>query len=253
MIDRTRSLGWRPSLPDKRDLFLRVPRVALPESVDLRDKQSPIRDQGDLGSCTAFAICALLEYQHLAQKLGTAVDFSELFLYYLERAREHTIDYDSGAYIRDGMKAARSTGVCTEQDWPYSTDNNRFMQKPSKKAYQDAKLDKTVTYLRVPQNSTSLKAELAQNYCFVFGFTVYDSFMTAEVARTGIAPMPDFSREKTVGGHAVCCVGYDDAKGIYLCRNSWGTSWGQAGYFTLPDAYVEDAQLCDDFWTVELV
>jgi len=250
-MDRSRSLGWHRDLPDKRDLLLRVPPVHLPPSVDLRSKQSPIRDQGDLGSCTSFAICALLEYQHMQQKPGTSFDFSELFVYYLERAREHTLDYDSGAYIRDGMKAVHATGVCTETDWPY--DTNKFTMHPSKKAYMDAKLDKTVTYMRVPQNAVSLKSVLVHNYCFVFGFSVYDSFMTQQVANTGIVPMPDFTSEKVVGGHAVECVGYDDTKGVYLCRNSWGTSWGQSGYFSIPDAYVEDSQLCDDFWTVELV
>lgn len=78
---------------------------------------------------------------------------------------------------------------------------------------------------------------LASGYPFVFGFTVYESFETATVARTGRAPMPD-SSEKVLGGHAVAAVGYDDATRTFLCRNSWGSNWGMRGYFTIPYAYL---------------
>ena len=81
-----------------------------------------------------------------------------------------------------------------------------------------------------------MKACLAAGYPFVFGFTVYESFESADVARTGVASMPA-PDEKVIGGHAVLAVGYDDAAQTFLVRNSWGTGWGQAGYFTLPYAY----------------
>lgn len=86
----------------------------------------------------------------------------------------------------------------------------------------------------------------------MFGFTVYESFESEDVARTGIASMPDVS-EMTLGGHAVMAVGYDDSAKTFLVRNSWGTGWGMGGYFTMPYDYLRDGDLAADFWTIRLV
>ena len=59
--------------------------------------------------------------------------------------------------------------------------------------------------------------------------------------------------EAVIGGHAVVGVGYDDAKQWFIVRNSWGAGWGMKGYFTLPYAYVTDASLAGDFWTIRVV
>jgi C1A family cysteine protease len=86
----------------------------------------------------------------------------------------------------------------------------------------------------------------------VFGFTVYESFESAEVARTGALQMPK-PKEGVVGGHAVLAVGYDDKIERFMVRNSWGTSWGKKGYFTMPYTYLLSENLSDDFWTIRLV
>jgi len=97
-----------------------------------------------------------------------------------------------------------------------------------------------------------MKGCLASGYPFVFGFTVYESFESDQVAKTGVAPMPA-TNEKVLGGHAVLAAGYDDGSQRFLVRNSWGPDWGMGGYFTLPYAYLTDANLADDFWTVRMV
>lgn len=61
------------------------------------------------------------------------------------------------------------------------------------------------------------------------------------------------SQEQTVGGHAVMAVGYDDANGWFIVRNSWGDQWGMEGYFTLSYSYVTQRSLASDFWTIRLV
>ena len=61
--------------------------------------------------------------------------------------------------------------------------------------------------------------------------------------------MPAFG-ERVVGGHAVCAVGYDDAKQWFIVRNSWGASWGDHGYFYMPYDYLTNASLSSSFWTI---
>lgn len=97
-----------------------------------------------------------------------------------------------------------------------------------------------------------MKGCLADGYPFVFGFTVYDSFESAAVAKSGVLDMPA-SNETVAGGHAVLAVGYDDAAQRFAVRNSWGAKWGQKGYFTIPYAYLLTENLSDDFWTIRLV
>jgi C1A family cysteine protease len=86
----------------------------------------------------------------------------------------------------------------------------------------------------------------------VFGFTVYESFESDEVAHTGVAAMPGVG-ESALGGHAVMAAGYDDASSRFLVRNSWGAGWGMGGYFTIPYGYLENGDLAADFWTIRLV
>jgi C1A family cysteine protease len=107
-------------------------------------------------------------------------------------------------------------------------------------------------YQRLVPTLNQLKGCLASGYPFVFGFTVYDSFESPAVAKSSHAPMPA-PGEAVIGGHAVMAVGFDDSKQWFIVRNSWGTTWGLKGYFTLPYAYVTDPHLADDFWTIRLV
>lgn len=248
------SYGWVPDLPDHRDFLFAAPvetLAALPPKVDLRPQcPKEVYDQGQLGSCTANAIAGALEFDQIKQALKTFTP-SRLFIYYNERVIEHTVNTDSGAQIRDGIKSVGGIGAPPETDWPY--DISKFAEKPPQvPAYKDAPLGKALLYHRVPQVLNQMKGCLASGYPFVYGFTVYESFESDEVARTGVASMPT-AGEKVLGGHAVVAVGYDDSQQRFISRNSWGPGWGMAGYFTIPYAYLTDANLADDFWTVRMV
>jgi len=253
--------GWKPDLPDQRDFTYAAPvhtkATAADTNVDLRD-QCPreVYDQGQLGSCTANAIAGAIEFDMLKQRMN-AFTPSRLFIYYNERAMEGTTAYDSGAYIRDGIKSVNSQGACPEgavgdppPAWPY--DASQFAVQPPQPCYDKAKELKAVNYFSVTQNLADMKGCLAEGYPFVFGFTVYESFESQDVARTGNVPMPK-PTEKVMGGHAVLAVGYDDDERVFICRNSWGNQWGDAGYFYMPYAYLLDDNLSDDFWTIRLV
>ena len=207
-------------------------------------------DQGQLGSCTANAISGAHEFEQLQQDAAAAFMPSRLFIYYNERDIEHTVSQDSGAMIRDGIKSVVKQGVCPEADWPYVLA--RFTQEPSKRCYQEALDHQVVSYRRLVQNLNQMKGCLASGYPFVFGFSVYESFESAAVARTGKVPMPK-SGESMLGGHAVMAVGYNDANQCFIVRNSWGAKWGAKGYCFMPYAYLTDADLASDFWTIRIV
>src|SRR6266568_2031806 len=239
--------GWIPDLPDQRDYQYAAPIAAigtLPTNIDLTSACPPVYDQGQLGSCTANAIAGAIQFEQMKQNLAQIFTPSRLFIYYNERVIEGTVNSDSGAQIRDGIKSVASEGVCPEPEWPY--DISMFTQKPPPQAYKDALEDRAVSYLSLIQDPNQMKGCLASGYPFVFGFTVYESFETEAVARTGHAPMPSFG-ERAVGGHAVVAVGYEDAHQRFIVRNSWGTGWGMDGYFTMPYAYLIQPGLSSDF------
>lgn len=245
--------GWLPDLPDQRDLMYSAPIQIikkLPSKIDLRSKCPKVYNQGALGSCTANALSGAFEFVRKKQRLKDFMP-SRLFLYYNERVMQGTVNSDSGAYIRDGIKSLNKSGICPEKEWPYII--SKFADKPPKKCYDDALKATIKSYQRLTNtNLTQLQSCLSQGFPFVFGFTVYESFESQQVARTGIMPMPK-PQEKVLGGHAVMAVGYDDSKQAVLVRNSWGTDWGIRGYFYMPYGYITNANLCDDFWTIRIV
>lgn len=237
--------GWQRDLPDYRDYNYSIYcakeiQKIFPSKVDLRLKCPPIYDQGQLGSCTANAI---------AGNIGFIQNFfmaSRLFIYYNERTLEGTTKTDSGAAIRDGIKTVNQQGVCPETMWAYII--SKFATKPPISCYAQALKDVITQYLKISTLS-DMKNCLVAGYPFVFGFSVYTNFESAIVARTGIINLPT-KGEKLLGGHAVMCVGYDDSTQRFIVRNSWGTSWGQKGYFTIPYNYLTNSNLASDFWTI---
>jgi C1A family cysteine protease len=237
-------------LPDARDhLFAAAPHVltALPASVDLRPNCPPVYDQGQIGSCTGNAIAGAIEFDLMREKLPD-VEPSRLFIYYNERVIENTTASDAGAQIRDGIKSVASTGYCSEADWPYTEP---FDTQPSSHAYADAAQHKITSYQRIVSDLNQMKGCLAAGFPFVFGFTVYQSFESSEVSTSGECAMPQ-PGESVIGGHAVVAVGYDEADQRFIVRNSWGTGWGLAGYFTMPYAYLAQSSLASDFWTINV-
>jgi C1A family cysteine protease len=249
----TKRYGWIRDIPDQRDHLYAAPvaaLVALPPKVDLRQKCPAVYDQGQLGSCTANAIGGAVQFDRMKQNLKPDFVPSRLFIYYNERVIEGTVNSDSGAQIRDGIKVVSKEGDCPESEWPY--DIAKFTDKPSAKCYKDALKYRAVQYQRLVQNLNQMKGCLASGYPFVYGFTVYESFESQEVTKTGIVPMPA-PGEQVLGGHAVLAVGYDDSQHRFIVRNSWGSAWGMQGYFTVPYAYLTDSNLSSDFWTVRLI
>ncbi|HVO10869.1 MAG TPA: C1 family peptidase [Vicinamibacteria bacterium] len=264
MPERPFKLGWIPDLPDHRDLMYSASREtlqALPPRVDLRPQfPGPPYDQGQIGSCTANAIAGAIQFERAKAKQQPPFTPSRLFIYYNERAMEHTLPLDNGAQIRDGIKSVHKTGVCTEGTWRYDDtpadpDTHLFPQgsppvtKPSPQAYAEAAKYKALSYFRIANSLRQMKGCLADGYPFVFGFSVYSSLWDSSGNPVVDLPMPA-PADASEGGHAVLAVGYDDAKSLFIIRNSWGPSVQDAGYFYMPYAYLTDDDLSNDFWTI---
>lgn len=253
---KIKKYGWKPDFPDKRDLKFKFTKEVFPlVTVMLTDKYnfSKPYDQGNLGSCTANGIAFLDQFWFLnksATPNPSAKVFmpSRLFIYWWERFVEHTVPYDAGAQIRDGIKVLARKGACEEEKWPY--DIGEFATKPNHDAIKQARRFQALEYKRLDgTNKGEIVAALVDGHPVVFGFTVYESFESQEVADTGIVPMPQ-QNESILGGHCVVIVGYNAEEDYFLIRNSWGENWGINGYFKMPGAYVSDGNLCDDFWII---
>lgn len=226
-------------------------RDVLPESVDLRPSCPAVYDQGDLGSCTANAWAFSYQFDEMKQQNKQVFAPSRIFIYYNERVLEGTTKEDDGAQVISGLETLKNVGACSESLCPYNI--KKFAKKPAAKCYKQALQNKAIEGMSVQQNLTALQQTLAEGLPIVFGIVVYDSFESDSVASTGIVPLPDVKNEKELGGHCIAIVGYDNAKEWFICRNSWGYSWGMNGYFYLPYAFALDKDLASDFCILESV
>ena len=248
--------GLRPDPFDPRDLLFRkdwlrigkfrqkLRAALLPQAVDLREEANPpIYDQGNLGSCTANALAGVLGHVTADQGDGVAL-FSRLFLYGNARRWE---PYDDGATLRDLMKGLDKYGVPLERMWPY--DTARWKDKPPQEVWDAAYHREAVDYYRL-ETLDGMRICLGQDHKpFIFGVMLYDSFKPGS---DHSIPMPG-PGERSQGGHAMSCVGYDDRRKAFLVRNSWGEDWGDNGYCWMPYTYFQEPELFWDAWTVRSI
>jgi C1A family cysteine protease len=252
---------WKPDLPDHRDLKFGAVHslglVNLPQAVDLRQAMPPVVDQGQTSSCTSNALAAAMGFLELSaiQTKTASVElfdaavftpYSRLFIYWNERDIEGDTGQDGGAQIRDGVKSLAAFGGCRETTWAF--DPKLLFQKPTDAAFTEATAHKVTSYSRL-ESVQDMKQCLAAGFPFVFGATIYDSFESPLVSSSGVVPMPS-KVEECLGGHAITCAGYDDARQVFIVRNSWGTLWGDKGYCYFPYAYLANQDLCSDMWTL---
>jgi len=247
-----RRYGFKKSEPRDTDRKYKVVHYSdteLPANCDLREWCPPVYDQGELGSCTANAgSCALQFDENIQKSEGKLNMASRLFLYYAERQMDGDIWQDGGSTLRTCIQALNIFGVCDETLWPY--DQSRFTERPPQGCWEQASFHKGLNSFALSQNERELKHCLAIfKRPFVFGFQVYDSFEGPEIAQTGIMKIPG-PHENCLGGHAVICVGYRD-DGYFIIRNSWGTGWGDEGYFYMPKEFILDPRYCSDFWCLQ--
>lgn len=266
--------GWRPSHITKNEPTLQygeeklletdTPVVedpsTLPGKVDLREYFPPPYDQGHIGSCTANAAAAALEYyQRLYNRRQKGVLSSKtpsrLFIYKHNRLLGGTRYGDTGSTIKDTMHALYRFGA-PEEDERFRTeyDPADFERDYPNFVYamaDDYSIDAWYNYDDLSNSPDKIlddmKRHLTSGLPIVFGFTVFHNSIT-NAAKDGMIKYPEPS-DTIAGGHAVLAVGYDDRKQALIIRNSWGVDWGDRGYGYLDYKYILN-QLAADFWSI---
>jgi C1A family cysteine protease len=247
---KKKKYGWTPQPIDSRDHIYSpdVNSSKLPLIVDLRPKCPEVWHQGSLGSCSAHGVAFAHQFSQMKQGKKNTFAPSRLAIYYDGRKLINTINSDSGIYIRDGIKVIAKTGVAPESMWPYIV--SKFKVSPSQEYYAQALDNQGVRYKAVPADLISIKSSLVEGFPVVFGFNVYESFESEETAKSGIMSIPK-EGERLVGGHCVSFVGYNETKKMFICRNSWGSDWGDGGYFYMP--YEIALKEATDLWQLSEV
>lgn len=244
-----RKFGWIPDEHDPRDImFAPVILEKLPTEVNLAYMNPDVYDQLQLGSCVFNSEGSM--FRSRLRKQGQDFIPSRLFPYYNYREMIGKVNEDTGASMREGIKMYVKYGVVPESEWPY--DKKLFATKPSSHCYTHAANHQAIEYNRINQDMHSMKVCLATGNTFVIGIMLYDSFMSNEVARTGLVKLPK-KNERFLGGHAVEVIGYNDKIKSWIMKNSWGLRWGMHGYFLLPFDYLMNTALAMDAWTITLV
>jgi C1A family cysteine protease len=235
---------------DQRDLFYESTRpedTALKESVDLREWATTIESQSTLRSCTSQAVVGAYELMLKKQYPEKFTELSPLFVYYNTRIMEGIkAVYDSGVYIKDALRAVKLQGICAESIWPY--DVASFSSIPNLASYKDAKTRRIKNY-RKCKNLTDMLDALSDEIPVVVGMKIYSSFNS--IGWNGFADltMPTMG-DQLIGGHAVALVGYNSADEKFIARNSFGSAWGDYGYFYIPFEYASKYFI--DGWVFDL-
>lgn len=226
-------LNTKPSKPDTRDFIYKPTNVSIPTMVDLREYDSKIENQGNLGSCTAVAITTAYEVMVNIRYPEYFTDLSSLFVYYHSRLFSDEIDQDAGSYIRDGLKSVKNYGACSEDLWPYMTES--FDKQPFPKCYLDASKRKISEY-NILYANYEIKEILAGKRPVVACIEIFYDFLQVGKENPYVSMPGPFTY--SIGNHAVVIMGYDDINKNFLIKNSYGKEWGDNGYAWLPYDYV---------------
>jgi C1A family cysteine protease len=236
----------KPSLPDIRDHIYRSDSTeVLRESVDLREWDTIVESQYDLGSCAANALTNAYELCVKRNYPEHFTHLSRLFIYYNTRLEHGDIEKDTGMFLRDGLKSLSKYGVCSELLWPY--DQEKFNDTPSDECYEDAKKRKIIKYEKLI-STYYITQVLNNNKPVVFGMEIYESFMELN-DRISTVSFPS-RKEKSLGGHGMCMVGYNLKERLFLAKNSFGPTWGNNGYCWIPFDYINQEGY--DIWTFDI-
>jgi C1A family cysteine protease len=188
-----------------------------------RNFTTVVKNQGGCGSCVAFGTVGVLEttYQRQTNNPNSGINLSEAHLFYCHGGEEGRT-CANGWWPENALKKVRDKGLATDDKYPYTATQQSCAVGSG---WQNSKL----TSLGHTKLSTraAMKNWIATRGSITGCFIVYQDFFSYSggVYRhvTG----------NSAGGHCVEICGYDDSQAAWICKNSWGTGWGEAGYFRI--------------------
>lgn len=202
--------------------------IGAPARFDLRDVNgrdytTAVKNQGGCGSCVAFATVAAVEttHQRAMRDPDSGINLSEAHLFYCHAAEEGR-NCDNGWWPDNAFKKIAAKGVATDDKYPY-TGAQQACQVQS--GWKNSRA--TVTGHTKTSTRAAMKKWISERGSLTGCFIVYQDFFAY---RSGVY------RHRTgeeAGGHCVEIIGYDDSLAAWICKNSWGTGWGDNGYFKI--------------------
>jgi C1A family cysteine protease len=208
--------------------------VSLPPAFDWRNVSgnnyvTPVRDQGSCGSCWAFATTAGIESKALItyNRPGTNRNLSEQIV--LSCSGAGSCD---GGSVGGASNFLRTTGTNQESCYTYTAQNGNCSSACSNWQTTTHKIDhwSSVASGSSPAAST-LKNAIYTNGPIVAVYDVYSDFYAYH------AGVYSYASGEYEGGHAILIVGWNDMESAFIVKNSWGTGWGDSGFFRI--AYSE--------------
>lgn len=198
--------------------------AALPAVFDWRDHAgnwvTAVRDQGTCGSCWAFATVGVLEsLVKIAHGAANDIDLSEQTLVNCSGAGDC-----EGGYMHLAAEFLRKTGAPREECYPYAASDGLCSPCPGWMA-RTVRVTSWNSYSN--RSKAVLQAAVVQAPIAAFMEVYSDlySYRSGVYARTSGAVYR--------GGHGVLIVGYNDSEGYWICKNSWGSDWGESGFFRI--------------------
>jgi C1A family cysteine protease len=225
---------------DIRDRVAALPKIVqLPGYVDLLPDVEEIENQFNTNSCTANAGATAMEIAY--KRAEQSHDFSRMFLYWHTRLLGQLAG-DSGAYPRDIGKALKNNGICLESTWEFLTEH--ITTAPSDAATAEAAQYKINEYARI-KTIDEIKTAVACGIPVLTTMLTTPSFNRLK----GEWKTHEWNDGEYLGSHEVVIIGYDDVSQRFLAQNSWGSTWGDGGFFGIPYSYMS-SNVVYEFWVL---
>lgn len=278
-IEKINRLGAFVPLREDPSRMIELQTIAeLPSAWDWTDHDggnyiTSIKDQGNCGSCWAFATIGVMEAMYNIENNLYSTEFKQTVFGMADDSRRNILRYPAGAdalqlrelkypdfseqfliscstagdcdggYEDDAWAHLKKQGVVPEECYPYLAQTTACAPCADwRKQLTRVKNWGYVTQSNVRMNA--IKTALLDGPLVMY-MEVYSDFYHY---RSGIyQPVKSASFE---GGHAVVLVGYNEQQDYWICKNSWGTNWGEEGYFRIRFGECETGSWVSQAWNV---